>query len=231
MAGARPLPFWSPAEVEAALPPAIAQLHARRVIAYPTETLYGFGGAVDQESVRALVELKGRPRGKPFLLLIAGSAMLERLGLHLTAAASSLAARHWPGALTLVLPGGERRVPRELRGPEGGVAVRWTPHRAVARLILAYGDPITSTSANRPGTPPALAAQEIMEQWSDAVNNGSLVVLDGGTLQLSPPSTIVDCTSDRPRLIRAGAIPVDTLRESVPALDAERGPGHDRVAR
>jgi L-threonylcarbamoyladenylate synthase len=97
--------------------------------------------------------------------------------------------------------------------------VRWTPHRAVARLIEAYGDPITSTSANRPGTPPALAAQEIMDQWSDAVNRGLLVVLDGGTLRLSPPSTIVDCTTDRPRLIRAGAIAIETLRESVPALE------------
>lgn len=219
MTTARPLPFWSPPEVEAAIPAAIAQLHARRVIAYPTETLYGFGGAVDRQSVEALIQLKGRPKGKPFLLLIAGAAMLDRLGLHLTSAASSLAARHWPGALTLVLPGGERRVPPELRGPEGGVAVRWTPHRAVARLIDAYGDPITSTSANRPGTPPALAAQEIMEQWSDAVNRGALVVLDGGTLRLSPPSTIVDCTADRPRLIRAGAISVETLRETVPALE------------
>jgi L-threonylcarbamoyladenylate synthase len=230
MAGARPLPFWSPAEVGSAIPHAIVQMHARRVIAYPTETLYGFGGAVDQASVQALIQLKGRPKGKPFLLLIAGSSMLERLALHLTAAASSLAARHWPGALTLVLPGGERRVPAELRGPEGGVAVRWTPHRAVARLIEAHGDPITSTSANRPGTAPALAAQEIMEQWSDAVNSGALVVLDGGTLQLSPPSTIVDCTADRPRLIRAGAIAVATLRETVPALDVEGAHGHERAA-
>ncbi len=231
MAGARPLPFWSPPEVDAAIPAAIAQLHARRVIAYPTETLYGFGGAVDQESVQALIQLKGRPRGKPFLLLIAGSGMLDRLGLHLTAGASSLAARHWPGALTLVLPGGERRVPAELRGPEGGVAVRWTPHRAVARLIDAYGDPITSTSANRPGTPPALAAQEIVEQWSDAVNSGALMVLDGGTLQLSPPSTIVDCTTDSPRLIRPGAIAIDTLRESLPALDIAGAHGGGQVAR
>lgn len=231
MAGARPLPFWSPPEVGAAIPAAIGQLHARRVIAYPTETLYGFGGAVDQESVQALIELKGRPRGKPFLLLIAGSAMLDRLGLHLTAGASSLAARHWPGALTLVLPGGERRVPAELRGPEGGVAVRWTPHKAVARLIDAYGDPITSTSANRPGTPPALAAQEIVEQWSDAVNSGALMVLDGGTLQLSPPSTIVDCTTDPPRLIRRGAIGIDTLRESVPALDIGGAHGGGQVPR
>ena len=78
-----------------------------------------------------------------FLLLIAGSDMLARLDLRLTSGASRLAARHWPGPLTLVLPGGERRVPERLRGPEGGVAVRWTSHTGMQNLIRAYGDPIT----------------------------------------------------------------------------------------
>jgi L-threonylcarbamoyladenylate synthase len=214
----RPIPFWSQPEVEAALPTVIAHLQARRVLAYPTETLYGFGGAVDQESVQALIALKGRPQGKPFLMLIAGSEMLSRLGLHLTPAASMLAARHWPGPLTLVLPGGERRVPEALRGPEGGVAVRWTPHTATARLIAAYGDAITSTSANRPGDPPALTAPDIISQWQDAVNRGALLVLDGGALQPSPPSTVVDCTGSRPRVIRPGAVSAATLRESAPTL-------------
>ena len=148
------VPFWSPEEVEASLRGTLAHLEAGRVLAYPTETVYGFGGAVDETSVNALVRLKGRPQGKPFLLLIAGADMLGRLDVHLTSAASNLAARHWPGPLTLVLPGGERRVPDRLRGPEGGIAVRWTPHRGLTRLIQAYGDAITSTSANRPGVPP-----------------------------------------------------------------------------
>jgi L-threonylcarbamoyladenylate synthase len=214
----RSVPFWSPPEVEAALPTAIAHLHNRRVLAYPTETLYGFGGAVDQDSVQALIALKGRPQGKPFLMLIAASEMLSRLGLHLTPAASMLAARHWPGPLTLVLPGGERRVPDALRGPEGGVAVRWTPHPATSRLIEAYGDAITSTSANVPGQPPALAANYILEQWQDAVIRGALLVLDGGALQPSPPSTVVDCTGSRPRVIRPGAVSAATLRQSAPTL-------------
>src|SRR5262249_4348280 len=114
----------------------------RRVLAYPTETVYGFGGAIDAESVDALVEMKRRPPGKPFLLLIAGSDMLDRLFLHMPAYAANLAARHWPGPLTLVLPGGEKRVPERLRGPEGGIAVRWTSHAATATLIRAHGDAI-----------------------------------------------------------------------------------------
>jgi L-threonylcarbamoyladenylate synthase len=188
------------------------------VLAYPTETVYGFGGPVDQAGVDALVSLKGRAPGKPFLLLIAGSEMLSRLGLLLGGPAAALAARHWPGPLTLVLPGGERRVPDRLRGPEGGVAVRWTPHVGLTRLLRAYGEPITSTSANPPGVPPAMSAVEIVSQWSGAVIRDQLMVLDGGRLQPSSPSTVVDCTGRHPRVIRPGAIPAEILRKTAPDL-------------
>lgn len=211
-------PFWSPAEIEGALRGTIAHLTERGVLAYPTETVYGFGTAVDHESVETLVKLKGRPPGKPFLLLIAHAGMVERLGLHLTPAAANFAARFWPGPLTLVLPGGDRRVPARLRGPEGGVAVRFTPHPGLQRLLLAYGEPITSTSANRPGVPPAMAAAEIVEQWPDAIHRSVLQVLDGGRLSPSQPSTVVDCTGRRPRVIRPGVYSADTLRDCVPDL-------------
>lgn len=212
------VPFWSVAEVAGALSRARAHLDARRVLAYPTETVYGFGGGIDQESVAHLVAMKRRPKGKPFLLLIAGSDMLVRLDLRLPAFAAHMAARHWPGPLTLVLSGGDRRVPEALRGPEGGVAVRWTPHPGLQRLIRAHGDALTSTSANRPGVPPAMAASEIVAQWPDAIARNVLLVLDGGRLAPSQPSTVVDCTGVRPRVIRPGAISARTLRETAPNL-------------
>ena len=218
IAAATAVPFWSPEEVAASLRETIAHLHGGGVLGYPTETVYGFGTAVDQESVETLVRLKSRPPFKPFLLLVAGSDMLARLGLHLTPSASRLAARHWPGPLTLVLPGGERRVPARLLGPEGGTAVRWTPHEGLTRLIRAYGEPITSTSANRPGVPPAMAASEIVAQWPDAIHRGILRVLDGGRIPPSAPSTVVDCTGRHPRVIRPGAIPAAVLRASAPDL-------------
>src|SRR5688500_13757879 len=212
------IPFWSPEEVEASIGGTIAHLDAGRVLAYPTETVYGFGGAADHEAVESLVAMKGRPPGKPFLILISGSEMIARLDLHLTSEAALLAARHWPGPLTLVLRGGDRRGPARLRGPEGGVAVRWTSHAGLTRLISARGEPLTSTSANRPGVPPAMTAGEVVDQWSEQINRGLLRVLDGGRLTPSAPSTVVDCTGRRPRVIRPGAIAAEVLRESVPDL-------------
>ena len=208
------VPFWSEAEVSAGIRPALEQMELRKVLGYPTETVYGFGGGIDRDSVEALVRMKGRPKGKPFLLLIAGGDMLEKLDLELPSYAANLAARHWPGPLTLVLAGGERRVPEALRGPEVGIAVRWTSHRALQQLIRAHGDAITSTSANRPGIPPAVSAREILEQWPHAIASGVLRVFDGGTLAPSSPSTVVDCTGRAPRVIRPGEIPAEVLRET-----------------
>ena len=212
------IPFWSDPEIAAAIRPALEQMEMRRVLAYPTETVYGFGGGIDRDSVDALVGMKGRPKGKPFLLLIAGSDMLVKLDLRLPSYATNLAARHWPGPLTLVLSGGQKRVPEALRGPEGGIAVRWTSHAGLQQLIRAHGDAITSTSANRPGVPPATSTREIREQWGDVIARGTLRVLDGGTLRPSPPSTVVDCTGRAPRVIRPGAIPANVLRETAARL-------------
>jgi len=212
------VPFWSPAEVEGAIRGTIAHLAERRVLAYPTETVYGFGTAVDHESVEALVRMKGRPPGKPFLLLIGDPQQVHRLDLQLPPYAAHLAARFWPGPLTLVLRGGEGRVPPRLRGPEGGVAVRLTPHPGLRRLLQAYGEPITSTSANRPGVPPAMVASDIVQQWPDEIRRGLLHVLDGGRLDPSKPSTVVDCTGRRARVIRPGVLSAQQLRDVVPDL-------------
>lgn len=214
----RPVPFWSPAEIDAAIPRAIAHVQNGGLLAYPTETIYGFGGAIETDAVASLVTLKNRPLGKPFLLLVSSSAMIRRLGLHMTNAASSLAARFWPGPLTLVLRGAEHRVPARLRGPEGGVAVRWTSHPALQRLIASLGDPLTSTSANRPRQPAALAASEVITSFPMEIASGRVMVLDGGRLEPSEPSTVVDCTGSHLRVIRPGALSAATLRSVVPTL-------------
>ena len=165
-----------------------------------------------------LSALKGRAPGKPFLLLVADLAMLSGVGLRLTDAAERFAAAFWPGPLTLALPGGEGLLPDNLRGPEGGVAVRWTSHQGIARLIQTLGSPITSTSANLPRQPPAMDAGTLAETFGAAVEDGLLLVLDAGHLAPSPPSTLVDCTGPAPRLIREGAIRLERLLSIVPSV-------------
>lgn len=193
--------------------PTVAQhLDGGGLIAYPTETVYGLGSWPTDAGLDALARLKGRPPRKPFLLLISSLAMLEDTGLSLNASARTLAREFWPGPLTLVLPGGEGRLPARLRGPESGIAVRWTSHAALAAMIEVLGAPITSTSANKPGGPPAPGADGIGTLFPDAISRGELLVIDGGVLGNVPPSTLVDCTSSVPRLVREGAIPRDELR-------------------
>jgi L-threonylcarbamoyladenylate synthase len=196
--------------------PAVKQhLERHGLLGYPTETVYGLGSAADPLSVTKLAALKGRRAGKPFLLLVSSRAMADRAGLVFTPAADALSQAFWPGPLTLVLRGGEGILPDALRGPEGGFAVRYTSHRAVARLIAVLDQPLTSTSANQPGHPPAPGAEQIVALFRSAYDSGDLMVLDGGTLGNVPPSTIVDCTSRVPTLIREGALPREELRRAV----------------
>src|SRR2546422_9276300 len=124
--------------------------------------------------------------------------MAEAQGLAFSAAASALARAFWPGPLSLVLAGGSGRLPDLLRGPEGGIAVRWTSHRGMAQLVRALGEPVTSTSANLPGQPPAPGAAAIVRDFAPAVEAGALPVLGRGVPGDSPPSTIVDCTQRTP---------------------------------
>lgn len=212
------VPFRSDEEVAAALPRVIAHLNTGRLLAYPTETVYGLGSRARPADVQALAALKGRRPDKPFLLLVADRQMAEAQGLAFNESASALARAFWPGPLSLVLPGGSGRLPDSLRGPEGGIAVRWTSHRGMARLVRALGEPVTSTSANLPGGATAPGAEAIVRDFAAAVDKGTLLVLDGGVLGNSPPSTVVDCTRPMPRLIREGALTLAELRRAAGRL-------------
>ena len=212
------LSFRTPQDAVTAAPAVREHLARHGLLGYPTETVYGLGCAANGDSLQRLSVLKGRVPGKPFLLLVSSRAMAERAGLVFTRAADALAEAFWPGPLTLVLRGGEGKLPDGLRGPEGGIAVRHTSHPAVARLIELLDQPLTSTSANRPGRPPAAGAEELVALFRSACDGGELLVLDGGPLGNVPPSTIVDCTGPKPALIREGALPRAELRRAVGRL-------------
>lgn len=212
------LPFRTEADVGAAVPVVSAHLGRGGLLAYPTETVYGLGSGPSVPALAALARLKARAPDKPFLLLVSGRGMAEDWGLAFSTSARALSDAFWPGPLTLVLPGGEGRLPDQLRGKEGGIAVRHTGHAGIARLVRGLGYPLTSTSANHPGEPAAPGPDRIAEVFRSDIEDGTLLVLDGGVLGNVPPSTLVDCTGPIPRLVREGAIPRAELRRAVGRL-------------
>lgn len=212
------LRFGNDDDVDVVFPQVATHLANSGILAYPTETVYGFGSRPTAQDVAHLATFKGRPPAKPFLLLVSGIRMVEDYGLTFTPAAEAMARTYWPGPLTLVLPGAEGKLPDSLRGKEGGIAVRWSSHALVSQLIAHLGYPITSTSANRPGQPPAPGAGGILDTFNIEIERGELLVLDGGVLGRVPSSTLVDCTATVPRLIREGAIPRSELQVRLGSL-------------
>jgi L-threonylcarbamoyladenylate synthase len=199
------------------LDPLVEHLLGGGLAVHPTETVYGFGGLTTPTAVAALQRLKARTDDRPFLLLIPSADAVPQL--RWTEAARELAAVFWPGAVTLVLADPAGSFPAGIRGPTGGVAVRVSSHPVTRALVGRLGLPMTSTSANAPGAPPALTADEALA----AVAGGpELWALDAGRLPSSAPSTVVDCTGPEPVVVRAGATPVERLRCVLPGIHGAR---------
>ena len=150
------------------------------LLAYPTETVYGFGGLPTPSVIDRLVELKKRDRAKPMLLLVPDREAVSDLTW--TPEAIELADVFWPGSVTLVLSDPGARYPDGVRGSDGGVAVRVSPHPLVQELVRGMGSPILSTSANRPGEAPALDAQGALDAALAAGAGGGDVGARGGSL-------------------------------------------------
>ena len=189
------------------------------VVAMPTETVYGFGCALLDGPIRRIQAMKGRGPDRPFLVMVPSRQAVS--GLAWTPEAAELARVFWPGALTLVLSDTERGFPSGVRSPTGGVAVRVSPHPLATGLLETLGGPLTSTSANPPGEAPALTASQAREAILAAGAGGDVWVLDGGPLEPSLPSTIVDFTGPEPVVTRIGAVPPELLKTVLPEIHVQ----------
>lgn len=206
-------------------PPRVREVadHLRRegLIAYPTETVYGFGCILREAPLARLYRLKRAGAAKPLLLLIGDRD--DAASLVWPEGAEALAEAFWPGPLTLVLPDPGRRFPDEVRSERGGVAVRISPHPVIRAILAEVGEPITSTSANAPGKPPALSAEGAWSAAQELIPPGELRerlrVVDGGTLVSSESSTIVDFTGARAIVRRRGVLSPDSLNAVHPEID------------
>jgi len=177
-----------------------AALASGSIVAIPTESSYGL--AVDATSERALERLrrvKGRSADQFFVLLVDGPEMLSRYAV-VGVGARALIAAHWPGPLTIVLPARDG-LPKSLINDRGGVAFRHSSDAIATGLVAAFGQPITATSANVTGSPPAATAQS-------ALITGVELALDGGERR-GRASTVVELSGDAMTILRDGPVVID----------------------
>ena len=181
------------------------------VIAYPTETVYGLGAdPYDSQAVERVFEIKERERHKPVILLVRGEGDVRSLVTEVPTAAVDLMRGFWPGPLTLVFLA-EPGLPARLLAGGQTIALRVSPNAVVKELLEAVGGPITSTSANRSGEPPARSGMEAADRVGDLVD----LVLDGGTSVDDRPSTVVDVSEAEVKVLREGRIAEDAIREAL----------------
>ena len=185
------------------------------LVVLPTDTVYGLGtDAFSPDAVAELLAAKGRGRGLPVPVLIGSPRTLDGIAADLSPAARDLVAGFWPGGLTLIATV-QPSLQWDLGDTDGTVAARMPLHPVALALLQATG-PMAVSSANVSGQPPATTCDEAVEQLGESVS----LYLDGGPSGEPVASTIVDVTGEVPRLVRAGAVTLEALRQVVPDLQA-----------
>lgn len=194
---------------EAAIAAGAQALADGRLVAFPTETVYGLGAnALDPDAVAAIFAAKGRPTDHPLICHVASADALAPLVAEVTPAARALAGAFWPGPLTLVMPR-SRAVPDAVTGGRDTVAVRVPAHPVALALLRAFDGPVAAPSANRFGRPSPTTASDVADELGDAV----AVILDGGPCEIGIESTVVDLTCDPPQVLRPGRISAEQVAQ------------------
>jgi L-threonylcarbamoyladenylate synthase len=190
---------------------AVEVLHGGGIVAFPTDTVYGIGAhAMQPCAVDKLYRAKERPRDKAIPLLLPSFEALPEVVASVPDAARAVAARYWPGALTIVLrraPG----VPDVVTAGGETVAVRMPDHALTLALLRTLDAPLAATSANLSGEPAPDTADGVLAQLEGRID----LLLDGGRCPGGVASTVVDLTVDPPAVLREGAIGLDALRRAI----------------
>jgi len=193
---------------ELILKQAVEALEKGSILAYPTETFYGLGVKFDiEDSLRKLYEVKQRPKDKAMPLIIGNKELLTLIAESANPKALLLMERFWPGPLTLILPA-KGNISSYITAGTGRVAVR-IPGESFALYIAKRANfPITATSANPAGMPPAKDAEIVINYFGDKID----LLIDGGPSRVDMPSTIVDVTGEEIKILREGAIGRESLK-------------------
>jgi L-threonylcarbamoyladenylate synthase len=175
------------------------------VIAFRTDTFYGLGvDPFNAAAVAKIRNLKSREDDKPILLLLSDASVADRFIADRSKAFEDVAARYWPGPLTIVGVA-VSNLPLEITAGTGTVGVRVPADRDVRELVRACGGALTATSANPSGRDPARSVKEVFDYFEEGID----LIIDGGKVTATEPSTVLDVTTTPPRVIREGAIRVN----------------------
>lgn len=197
---------------EAVIAEAGAALRDGGLVVFPTETVYGLGAnALDAAAVRRIFEAKGRPSTDPLIVHVTSVEDLPALVRHIPATVAPLAARFWPGALTLILPK-RPEVPDEVTAGLDTVAVRVPSHPVARAIIAAAGCPVAAPSANRFSRPSPTDAAHVLADLDGRVD----LVVDAGRTNIGLESTVLDLTVSPPLVRRPGGVSLEALRELLP---------------
>ncbi len=198
-----------PAAEEASLSAALDLIRLGELVAFPTDTVYGLGAALENpESIEQLYRVKDREASKAIAVLVGDPSDAVRAALSMQGIAERLASRFWPGPLTLVV---SRRpdLPENL-SPQATIGIRMPDHALALRLLQNTG-PLAVTSANLSGSPNTTSAREVYDQLAGRIP----LILDGGRTPGGQPSTVVDCTAGEPVILRPGPISLEQLLDAL----------------
>jgi L-threonylcarbamoyladenylate synthase len=204
----------------AAIEKAASVIRDGGLVAFPTETVYGLGAdAMNEEAVRKIFDVKGRPQDNPIIVHVSDMAMLGRTAREVSPAAGRLAAQFWPGPLTLVFPSRSNVAP-SVRAGLTTVAVRMPANRIALELIKRANTPIAAPSANISGRPSPTRGDHVLRDLSGKVD----VILDGGQTSIGVESTVLDLTTDPPAILRPGWITREALANVIGDIESEPSP-------
>ncbi len=193
---------------------AVEALRAGDLVVFPTETVYGLGAnASDPAALRKIFQVKGRPSDHPVIVHLDNPRYLHRWVSNMPTAAEKLAARFWPGPLTLILPKAEK-VNDIVTGGQDSIGIRVPSHPSAQQLLTAFGGGIAAPSANRFGRLSPTKPEHVRDELGTAIQ----VILDGGESPIGLESTIVSCLGNEARLLRPGFITRSQLEQVVGKL-------------
>lgn len=188
-------------------------LRKGRLVAFPTETVYGLGAdGLNEEAVKNIFRAKGRPQDNPLILHIDSLEMLEKLALDISEESLSLIEEFWPGPLTIIFKR-TSLVPNIITGGLDTVAIRMPENKLARDIIREAKTPIAAPSANTSGRPSPTKASHVYEDLESKVD----YIVDGGTTGIGLESTVIDMSEEVPTILRPGAIGLEDIRRVIPS--------------